>query len=660
MSACPAISDFIPANSLSLKGKVSATKDDSFVLPVMAWWRFGNDPEEFWDGKEVLAGDLDSKNSSQGLCVTVDVKAGSEFPDGERVLEAFKSSPFVRTSTVLARKGYYSKKNDRYEQWRMLPPKYGFQIDCDDCTREQLDAMTETARSLGANGYVAREKSEGHWSCNIVFFQSNGYYKEYAKGIALEVAELLSRETGAEICQSGTRNDLIKNPWAVRRLVELENLNMHLEGRFRRTKGPRGGTTEVNLWTEAVEGRMVHSVVLDSEVEIWREGPGSSWEELRNKTEEMLDVDENVWFRVEKEEEVERESVRNEMLVLLPSQKESTTKTPYEHFPGYGKNRHDTISVLWKSDLKACWRKHGRLPWDEILVIYRKWEKVAGEMTGKGDYGKKGLAWLRRNWKTLNNKKPEWLAEEDVTNLGMVKRVAGKLIRIAKLAVELNIEGKLKKAAEKVLASDEVMKSKYLQKVMNRKVKGTTEWRYKKDILEETRWMVSCNDVLGVDMGEMNKGERELMETLRILKEEMERGEETGRESVRNEMLPPKRRTSPSRLDSDSLQELNRIKNEGFIHVESGFDPDVELAVALDNMHSCEQRCLWDEAEMWRKRAIAFGYEPPRWKQEMVSGIKNRIDSLLGKNEETSKPQSAPTSSFSELRDKINRLKGVC
>ena len=702
MSACPALSDFIPANSISVNGKVTGTKDDSYVLPVMAWWRFGSDPKEFWDRKEILAGDLDNKNVGQGLCVTVDAKAGSEYPDGDRVLEAFKASLFIRTSTVVARRCYKDKDTGEFRpHFKPLKRKYAFQIDCDDCTREQLDGMIALAQKLGANGYVAREKKPGHWSCNITFFMSNGYFKEWAKGIALEVAELFRQETGAEICKEGTQNDLIKNPWAVRRIVELSNLDMHLEGRMERNLGPRNGLIDTNLWAQVVEGKMTPSAVLNSEVEIWKEQSIGTWEMLRGKIEEMRDVDE--------EEERENRECRNETSSDIHSEIQAdqnpstfvppipkTLKTPFEWFPDYGKKRHDTISVLWKPDLRACWREHGFLPKDEFMTIYRKWELVAGEMTGKGSYGRKGLAWAERDRKSLNNKKPAWLSKnESGIDPRTLRNVAGKILRTAKLAIDLNIDSRIKEAAEIVLARPEVMDNFYLQTKMSKKVSRTTEWRYKQLIEDDVRLLVMMEDILD-ERGE-TKGENEklLFEVLREMKKLMakrgikpERKEcrnetcsiGTGKRECRNETfffnqvqerLETLKTQAGGSFNYGDLQSNWTAEDEKWVHVEkvdsfNHLNTDLEnRMMGRDYIRDAERYHteglfgLRDEAvQAARSCGYIGGFS---WESKHISLDWGGIHDKVFKTEDTHKEPKAlkTTVSFADIRARLNRMKGA-
>lgn len=499
----------------------SKTKNEkSWALPVQSAH------DVFWK-KKLEPYDFNCKEKGQNQAINLNVPYSFDsIPDGELVLEAFKFCPFVRVSTIPKVKAVYGSN----ETWHpcKYPPKYAFQLDKDDCKSiEEVNEILSFGEWIGANGAVWREKKTGVWSVNVVFHFSDYMYKEFAKNVINDVLKLLKEETGVTMDDGGSRNDLIKNIWAIRNLVEDYNNGFRVSFSSWEERGPKNGMWERHhVFSTEDSDPMKFDEVLNSNFVVWNEDCIGSWKTFHGK----------ILKELQEIEGDEREGVRNETTILeqqkeiqealtpttfvLPKPK--NVKTPYEHFPNYGKGRHDTISVLWKADLKACWKKHGHLPWNETVEIYNKWDKEAGVITGKGSYGKKGMAWLGRNWKTLNAKKPAWLtsdkSSDKETNLGMLKRVAGKLLRIAKLAIDLNIEGRIKDAAEEVLSMDEFRNCFYLQTVINKKVSRTTEWRYKELLKDETKFRVMMEDVLGQACDDLNETENELVKALGLIR----------------------------------------------------------------------------------------------------------------------------------------------
>lgn len=685
MSACPQSVSEIKPFTIGSKGTFigGKSKDRSWVLTFISnydvLWRNRIEPSDFAQ-----------KKAGQNLCVNLGIPYGQgrgsvemkQLPQGTQVLEAFKCCPFVRVNTIPCRSASFGA-SERWHYWKN-PPKYGFQIDCDHCDEETVNKVLAFGQWIGANGASWREKAPGDWSVNVVFHFSDYMYKEQAKATIDEVLELLELEDGVKADDpKGCKNDIIKNIWAIRTLKETYSMGLRLSHKHFDEIGPRGGLKERHYWFVTEDSTpMLFDPILNSNVVVWNENCIGSWFSFRGRIED----------EISKREKEGGEEKSVEMKQVAPSpefkdiQENMTTpesftppskekKTPFDHFSNWQTSKHDYVSVFSWPEIVTLVRSNesGVLEqknWDAFKDIMGRYEQEAlKEGVSSQSFAQEKDNWIERQFKRLIKWGPEyWVTKCPKAEFGTYKRIAGKILRTAQLAYEQNLgDERVKAAWESVKDDVRIKDSFYIQTILKKEVKSrATLWRYKKD-MEWPVFVHKIKEVLkGVEGHPCTKGEELLFRILESLIGEGQMGAMAEKEAERRgesvEMKhSPKKNTY---IDRDSLKELKRIKEEGVIHIESDFDPEVELAVALDNMRSCNERCLYDEAEMWRQRAVAFGYEPPQWRKDLVADLRSKIDILLGKKpevipepEEAPKPQQGFRGTFADIKAKLDKMK---
>lgn len=655
--------------------------ENSWVLPVQSAY------DVFWK-KKIEPYDLSCKDKGANQAINLGVPYGVDYiPTGEEVLDAFKACPFVRVSSILKRKGTFGS-GEMWHTWRN-PQKYAFQIDKDDCTQDEMERLLAFGKRLGANGAITREVKPGLFSVNVVFHFSDYMYKKQALEVVDSVLDLLKKEEGISVCMGGSKNDLIKNLWGVKTLVETYEMGLRLAVRSWDEVGARGGLKERHYWfVREDSGEMRFDPILRSQCFVWKAGCVGSWFWFRGLVEKRSEGVKSVENEPSPSTIQDRETIAENLKptttqFVPPPQK--TKKTPMEHFGSYQDHSHDCISVLWWPDLKATVRKNGKLLKTEYDRIYAKWEKTASNMLGKKVYSLSDRTWKERNWRTLSKKPLTWWEERiGEVSYPTLRRKAGKLIRIACMAIDTNADGLLKDVAEKRLVEDDVCNSVYIQSIIRKKVGAkATLAEYRKVIKDPVRWVSMADEVLlEVEGVKKTEGEEFLFSLIKDMKGSLEEGkqreEEEGRESVENEpafLDKIQKRIKTLETQTEGEEKYNEpqpkwtAEDETWLHVEKvdNFDhlnTDLEnRMMGRDYIRDAEKYHneglfgLRDEAV---HAARSYGYIGGfSWESEKTSldwaGIHRKVFGA----EETPKEPKTPkaTVSFADIKARLDRMK---